>query len=331
MIRLLLLVFIVGCVAEERTPVEVNVFHKKSSWGFQDPFKKVVQDLGSKKVYVKFFDVVYAEEKGGAWPFAELRRSGEQLAGQFEVVPTVDFENKVFEDDSTDYHLLSQLLLPKMNRMAKSFGLTFREMQIDCDWTEKTKGNFFTFCKGLKKDNDSLKLTAAIRPHQVKSFDILGIPPVDQGVLVFHKKGRWENPNASRVILNWEKVKSDLENLKEYPLTLSLSLPAFSLGVHYNETGTKGFIQDLTYRQMETDFIELVEDGLFRVKEDRNYLNRTFATGDYIKLSSIDVKQLEQVWEEIKDRRQFNEVIIYHLHGSNFVDGEASVLYEMFL
>lgn len=326
----LLLFVMAGCAKQEKTPIDVNVYHWKSSWGFQEPFKKVVKDLKSKKVYVRFFDVIYNEEKGEARPSAELAMKGEQMLGSFTIVPVVYFENKVFQDDSTDYVGLSRLMLSKLNRMSETFGFGFRELQIDCDWTQKTKDNFFEFCEGLKKVDDSLKLSATIRLHQIKYPEITGIPPVDQGVLMFYNMGDLSDSSETNSILNWDKAEAYLGQLENYPLELSLALPTFAWGVVYDENGTKALINNLTIEDLEVDFIEKIDQQNFKVKEDRYYMNTLFTANDLIRYESVQISELQDVWKELKNRREFKEVILYHLHGLNLANNEAPALHEVF-
>lgn len=326
----LVMLTIVACAQQEQIPVDVNVYHWKTSWGFQDPYKQVVKDLKSNKVYVRFFDVVFNEEKQEARPSAELVRSGEQFQGNFKTVPVVYFQNKVFQQDSTDYHRLSELLSMKLKRMSTSFGLDFNELQLDCDWTPSTRENFFGFCQHVKALNDSLYLTATIRLHQVKYPDVTGIPPVDHGILMCYNMGSLSDTAETNSIFDWEKTRAYIGKLDEYPLTLSLALPTFAWGVVYNDKGTRALINNLTIDDLQTDFIKKEQGNVYAVFEDRFYLHTLLHAGDRIRFEQVTIEALSDVWQELHSKRQFEEVILYHLHGLNLVNNEATLLYEIF-
>ncbi len=62
-----------------------------------------------------------------------------------------------------------------------------REIQIDCDWTERTRNAYFQLLTALKREPflQGKILSATIRLHQVKYVQRSGIPPADRGRVCF--------------------------------------------------------------------------------------------------------------------------------------------------
>ncbi|MBK8703650.1 MAG: hypothetical protein IPN33_08475 [Saprospiraceae bacterium] len=111
------------------------------------------------------------------------------------------------------------------------------EIQIDCDWTEKTRDSYFYLLKKMREQLEpgNCALSATIRLHQVRYFKKTGAPPVDRGMLMFYNMGdveSWEEPNS---ILNIKKGEPYLDGAARYPLPLDVALPAFGWGVLFRE------------------------------------------------------------------------------------------------
>ena len=70
--------------------------------------------------------------------------------------------------------------------------LKFKELQIDCDWTESTRDKYFHLLSTLRNELERNKqiISATIRLHQVKYAAITGIPPVHRGMLMYYNMGK---------------------------------------------------------------------------------------------------------------------------------------------
>jgi hypothetical protein len=123
--------------------------------------------------------------------------------------------------------------------------MRFSEVQVDCDWTDRTRQAFFTFCRTLRSltAGDHAILSATIRLHQVKYSDRVGVPPVDRGMLMFYNLGHLTADNARSSIFNVEDAQRYTASLDTYPLPLDGALAIFSWAVHGRSGRVVGLIE----------------------------------------------------------------------------------------
>lgn len=106
--------------------------------------------------------------------------------------------------------------------------MEFGEIQIDCDWTLKTKVNYFAFLNALKKISHKT-ISCTLRLYPFKYPEIMGTPPVDKATLMCYnltKPLESENKNS---ILDNNELRSYLKNTEKYPIHLDIALPLFSM------------------------------------------------------------------------------------------------------
>ena len=109
----------------------------------------------------------------------------------------------------------------------------FAELQIDCDWTQTTRDAYFNFLNALRTQlDDSIRLSATLRLHQVRNLRSSGIPPVDRVLLMCYNMGNLRLPGEHNSILDLREMDTYLTGfLKDYPLPLDVALPLFSWSV----------------------------------------------------------------------------------------------------
>ena len=206
------------------------------------------------KLYVRFFDIDWDEATNFPKPIASISNFKNNKTG-FEIIPTIYITNKTFiqlKDNQLD--TLSQLIFNKINQNTE--GVSFNEMQIDCDWTESTRERFFTFLKLLKSVSKK-QLSATIRLHQVKFSDKTGIPPADKGMLMAYNMGNLDDLKTQNSILDTAILKLYLKNLDNYPLKLDIALPLFSWGVVIRDGEAVKLINNLSFY----DFFIIDDNG----------------------------------------------------------------------
>lgn len=99
----------------------------------------------------------------------------------------------------------------------------FTELQIDCDWTERTRDAYFAFLRELPAP-----VSATIRLHQVKFRERTGVPPVQRGMLMFYNMGPWSADPSRRAIFDETSARQYLARVDDYPLPLDVALPIYS-------------------------------------------------------------------------------------------------------
>jgi hypothetical protein len=160
------------------------------------------------------------------------------------------------------------------------------------------------------------RYSATIRLHQVKYFTNTGVPPVDEGVLMFYNMGDIAASKEKNSILNLQKAKTYLENFDVYPLKLDVALPLFSWAVQFREGRVVRLINDLTAADLNVDenFKRIAENRYLVVKSC--YLKGIYVyQNDQLRLEGIEEKDLEQSMKLLKKAfgsKRFN-LIYYHL------------------
>lgn len=180
------------------------------------------------RIYLRYFDVVMKDGKpmpNATVQFAIARPKG------VEMVPTIYIVNSCMETEHRD---LDSLLLSRILQMSETHDMgPIREIQLDCDWTKQTCGNYFALLERLKeraKAHD-IRLSATIRLHQLSQ----PTPPVDRGVLMMYNTGDVTKFDGTDPILDMRDVKPYLRYLKDYDLPLSTAYPVFAWQVVFRK------------------------------------------------------------------------------------------------
>ena len=180
-----------------------------------------IRDQHIGRIYLRYFDVVMKD--GKPMPNATVQFASALPKG-VETVPTIYIVNSCMETDHRD---LDSLLLSRILQMSETHDMgPIREIQLDCDWTKQTCGNYFALLERLKeraKAHD-IRLSATIRLHQLSQ----PTPPVDRGVLMMYNTGDVTKFDGTDPILDMHDVKPYLRYLKDYDLPLSTAYPVFA-------------------------------------------------------------------------------------------------------
>lgn len=177
---------------------------------------------GVNRMYIRYFDVV-AGEDGSPVPNATLRfRTG--VPEGVEVVPAVYIVNECMAADTTGLAGLIFKRILQMNATNDIGGV--KEIQIDCDWTRRTRQRYFGFLRTLRAmaAERGVKVSATIRLHQLSE----GAPPVDRGVLMMYNTGDFTDISCGKPILDMRDAAPYLRHLADYELPLSAAYPIYS-------------------------------------------------------------------------------------------------------
>lgn len=180
------------------------------------------------RIYLRYFDVVMKD--GKPMPNATVQFASARPKG-VEMVPTIYIVNSCMETDHRD---LDSLLLSRILQMSETHDMgPIREIQLDCDWTKQTCGNYFALLERLKEraKAHNIRLSATIRLHQLSQ----PTPPVDRGVLMMYNTGDVTKFDGTDPILDMRDVKPYLRYLKDYDLPLSTAYPVFAWQVVFRK------------------------------------------------------------------------------------------------
>ena len=299
-----------GCARHNVRYVSSAFYFWRTDFSLSTDEQNRLETLGAQRVYVRMFDVDWDIGAGKAYPVQTLRGTRDTTM-KAEIVPTIFITNRTFTHipPSGVSELAGRILRLTLSLTSALRFPPVHEMQIDCDWTEGTRGKYFALARELRAlllDEDMV-LSATIRLHQVKYRNRTGVPPVDRGVLMFYNMGEIDNPDALNSILDLDAARKYIASLDDYPLPLDVALPLYSWGVVYR----RGRVVDLINNVTRTNFSD---DATFALHGDRaEVLKSSFV--DYRFLYAGDVVRLENV--PVRKLHDAASLLARHIHADS--------------
>ena len=251
-----------------------SAYYWSTTWRADSALKDLVAEQGISRIYLRFFDVV-VDDHGEVMPNATLRFSTPMI-DSVEVVPTVFIVNDCMSKDTGK---LDQLLFRRIMQMCETHDVNqVKEIQIDCDWTQRTRKAYFDMLGRLRQlaHDKGLRLSATIRLHQLSQE----APPVDRGVLMMYNTGNAGDINKNP-ILDLDDASPYMRYLKNYDLPLSAAYPVFAwdllfrgnrlVGVMHSDDDLPVMPGDtIIRREAPLDTVLLARDAIGRLRHDVN-------------------------------------------------------------
>jgi hypothetical protein len=213
--------------------------------------------------------------------------------------PSNEEFDKMFSKDSLDQALNTK------------YGNFFKELLIDCDWTDKTKERYFYLLTKIKnqfklyprlKENT---LAATIRLWQYKHFGKAGVPPVDRGLLMcYNVNPLGESPNINS-IGSYKDIKEFITH-DDYPLKLDIALPIFSWAVIYRGNKYIGLINDYEVLSNKSLF-QKVSENEYKLLDDYSVGQTFLREGDLIVIEKISHADNLEVIKLLKNYIEFDK------------------------
>jgi len=283
--------------------------------------RQLLDALKIRKMYLKCFEVEYNDVMGGI-PIAKSRMhepyyyDDEKRHDSINVIPAVYIKNEVFLKSSRqELDTLAanvDFLAVKYIKIYKK-GIKVKELQIDCDWTLKSRDNYFYFLNKLKKISGK-QISCTLRLYPYKYPDKMGVPPVDKATLMCYNL---INPLASKnqnSILDVDELSKYLNKRRKYKLHLDIALPVFSWAQLYQNNRFKAIIypedilNDKSFKRLKPFWYEVNKDTVI----DDFYLRE----GDVVKFETIKDKNISDAIAIIKKNIVFTDtttITLFHL------------------
>ena len=216
---LLLCLLTTGCSERQELTEGNAVYFWRTDLRLDSTELAFLQRYHINKVYCRYFDVVIDEEGAEPKPNATITFSN-TLPDSIELIPTV----YITEDCMHQKHAgLAEKIVKRIRQMNETNDIKHvSEIQIDCDYTSKSRKNYYQFLEEVKEAWGQT-LSTTIRLHQLS----MEAPPVDYGVLMIYNTGdprKWEERNP---ILDIRDVQPYLKRLDSYPLPLAAAYPVY--------------------------------------------------------------------------------------------------------
>ena len=174
------------------------------------------------RIYIRYFDVVPGDD-GAPQPNATLRFKTGVPEG-VEPVPTVYVVNECMAGDTAG---LARRIFDRVMQMSETNDVKgVREIQIDCDWTRRTRDRYFSFLRtfGSLAGQKGVSVSATIRLHQL----VESPPPVSRGVLMMYNTGDFTDLACEKPILDMHDAAPYLRHLDDYDLELAAAYPIYA-------------------------------------------------------------------------------------------------------
>jgi hypothetical protein len=187
---------------------------------------QTLNELNCSELYIRLFDI---DIKNDSIVPLGIIKNLDSFPNNLQLIPVVFITNRTFIETKPEN--IKQLAInthSKISSLLKQANKSCKKIQIDCDWSQGTKHNYFQFLKQFKALDTTLQLSCTIRLHQVKYPTITGIPPVDEGTIMYYNMGKLNGKENS--IYNSTDANKYIESIAYYPLKCSIALPIFSWG-----------------------------------------------------------------------------------------------------
>ena len=230
---------------QEEVPEGAAMYYWKTVFSLDSVEAAFLSANDVRTLYIRFFDVVEGTQ-GEPMPNATTTFA-DRIPQGVGFVPVVFIDNRCLGNSSLQTESgrddFAEAIVMRISRMCATHDLGMPdEIQLDCDWTEKTRGIFFDILShaGELAKEKRMRLSATIRLHQLSQE----APPVDYGVLMVYNTGDFRNPDSRNPVLDEADVEPYLGYVADYPLGLCAAYPIFRWPVVYGrspETGKTEF------------------------------------------------------------------------------------------
>jgi hypothetical protein len=324
---LLILIALIASCRHQSKPVSFYYWKTKFSLnGFE---KSILKEQAVKKLYVRYFDVDLKPGETQPVPVSPIQLDTSIHA--YQVVPVIFIKNRTFEQlAAAAVPALAKNVFALVTQINQSQNLTTREIQFDCDWTERTRDPFFQFIRAYRALADQT-ISATIRLHQVKYKERTGIPPVDYGVLMYYNMGAITGDNNNSI---YERAVANRYNssIKSYPLPLDVALPVFSWGLTIRDGKVVELLNKIDFTQFENDsnFIPRgrgINKNRYLVKHACFKAGYYFREKDEIKQEHVSAHDLLDITTQINHHtnNRIGKLIFYDLDSTNLVQYEKDI------
>lgn len=208
-----------GCSERQELTEGNAVYFWRTDLRLDSTEQSFLQRYHINKVYCRYFDVVIDEEGTDPKPNATIAFSS-TLSDSIELIPTVYITENCMHQKHPG---LAEKIVKRIRQMNETNDIKHvSEIQIDCDYTSKSRKNYYQFLDEVKEAWGQT-LSTTIRLHQLS----MEAPPVDYGVLMVYNTGdprKWEERNP---ILDIRDIQPYLKQLDSYPLPLAAAYPVY--------------------------------------------------------------------------------------------------------
>jgi hypothetical protein len=326
------LLFFTGCHEKRHREVLRSFYYWRTVFELQPQEQSELREMNICRIYARFFDVGYDKQKEMVAPIQDIRFRS-VVDSSLEVVPVVFLTNEALShtaDSATG--TLAQLIANRILETDSTLlGQHLKEVQLDCDWTEKSRILYFHLVESMKSllHPRGIVLSVTIRLHQVKYYQRTGVPPADRGMLMYYNMGKLASSETKNSIYDPETAAAYLVHFADYPLPLDVALPCFSWVVVLKDNKLAGLIHEVKDEDLAAESnLQRMSPGKYKVNTSFKWRNQDLLAGETLRLEEVEgpacleaAAQIEPLLKESKIH-----VSIFHLQKNQYTSHEKQTI-----
>ena len=297
-------------LAKPNRTVHFGFYSWKTEFQLNNEEESDLLEYKFSKAYIKVLEIDWKHWKSN---YPRVVSSVTKPSSNFSYTPVVFITNQTMLNSTPQE--LDELVIHTLSKI-DTVGAS--EIQIDCDWTEKSRDNYFGFLRKLKSQLNGKLLSSTLRLHQYKYRETMGIPPVDRVALMIYHTGDFKTYKPENSIYDLKEAELYLTSQPKYPVPMDFALAAFKWYVHYD---ANDHFVELISTENDWSLQHLMEDSEISgnnyciIEEEEVIGNSIFLPGDRLKLESISQSELESAAALTKEYANCTNysVIIYEL------------------
>jgi hypothetical protein len=274
--------------------IERSAYFWKSAGSMNASERRAFDSLRVTTLFVKFFDLVWDDRIDDLTPVAAIKSDSTGWPNHVSIVPVVFLtEEGMARVNPNRISDIAHKLVSKIISLVRANGITFKEIQFDCDWTERSRPQYFALIEAVRSASPGTLLSATIRLHQVKYLSRTGVPPVDRGMLMFYNMSNWRDVQTKNSILDLDKASSYTDFISRYPLPLDCVLPVFRWVLVYRNDRFLAILRDVGESELVANkALESLGDHRFKARSETNAFGIRLIPGDLLRAEAVNDREL---------------------------------------
>ncbi|MEO6524034.1 MAG: hypothetical protein ABIN91_20285 [Mucilaginibacter sp.] len=313
----LIVVLLAACKPGRK--VNTSFYYWKTVYRQNDTADSYLKRLNAHKLYVRIMDIDMADDGVNPIPISPITFQN-KLPDSLQIIPVVFIVNDVLRNIT---HARMDDLSRKLNNFVKAKAeqagkANFNELQIDCDWTQETRDNYFYLLKQIKRLIGDKQLSVTLRLHQLKNQKTSGVPPADKVLLMCYNMGNLRKYGVQNSIIELSELeKYTDDNLGTYPMPMDIGLPLFSWVVAFRDKQYIGIDKRIKFDNLnQTNQFASKGNNLYTAETDLPAYG--LHKGDEVRWEDSDIKAVQAAAAYIAQYLKPGEVniVYFHLDGA---------------
>lgn len=293
-------------------PAHRGIYHWKSTYDPNAWERQWLKEHQIDRLYIKLFDVKPGAGEGFPdWAMVPVATTQfkRPLPAEMEIIPVIYITLDAIRALGTDTRTYAELIVKRIDDiMADNYDGIVHEVQLDCDWTERTRDAYFRLAYevGLLLHQRNITISGTVRLHQLREMVPLSQAetaqrnsiPFDRVLLMCYNTGHLQDPRTHNSILDFSNVKPYLRQYSPTHLPLTdVAFPVYGWGAEFDEKGR--FLRLINSHDLP--------DALKRQKERHVKIREEWAVARDIILTQQALPILDTL----------HTTILYHLDSTN--------------